>query len=390
MPTHFTRTFRALTADRRDRSTAGILVAVFFVGLWIVWTTTAHVSLYATSVSARIEIERSASEIQSEVDGRIAMTNLAIGHDVHQGDVLAELDAQSQRLDLSRAQALAAGLNARIAALESQRTAEQTARDRDREAGEAQLAEARAAMQRADDSAQFAANEQQRENALRARGFASASDSERAERDARQTRVDVNVRHFTIDRLAREQMTRDADRGVHLQQLESIVRDLQAQQSLGRADVARLENDVARRTIRAPTSGRVADARVLTPGAVVSAGQRLAMIVPAGTLRVVAQYFPAAAGRIQRGQTARVSLNGFPWTQYGIMRARVEQVASEPSDSTLRVELSVVGATPANVPLQHGLPASVEIDVGRLTPARLALRELGGFVSRSATASRAP
>ena len=120
--------------------------------------------------------------------------------------------------------------------------------------------------------------------------------------------------------------------------------------------------------LRAPIDGRIAEAADLRVGAVVDEGNRLAAIVPASPLRIVAQFAPASAiGRVRVGQPARVRLLGFPWAEYGSLQAQVTAVADELRDGLVRVELGV-GSLPAAFPLTHALPGSVEIEVERVRP----------------------
>jgi membrane fusion protein (multidrug efflux system) len=115
---------------------------------------------------------------------------------------------------------------------------------------------------------------------------------------------------------------------------------------------------------------------------VVQEGEKLGAIVPLGRLRAVAQFPPSAAlGRIRLGQRARVRLDGFPWAQYGSIPATVSRVAGEVRDGQVRVELSIAPAAASRVPLQHGLPGSVEVEVERLTPAALVLRTAGRLLA---------
>jgi hypothetical protein len=56
-------------------------------------------------------------------------------------------------------------------------------------------------------------------------------------------------------------------------------------------------------------------------------------------------------------------------------------VAGEVRDGTVRVELAVDAQAPSAIPLQHGLPGAVEVEVGRVTPAALILRNGGRMLS---------
>jgi membrane fusion protein (multidrug efflux system) len=135
--------------------------------------------------------------------------------------------------------------------------------------------------------------------------------------------------------------------------------------------------------------GRLGEVSVLRIGAVVDEGEKLGAVVPAGTLRVIAQFPPPAAlGRIRPGQPARLRLQGFPWVQYGSIAARVESVASEIREGRVRVELGVTPQQSTPIPLQHGLPGSVEVEVEQVTPAALALRAAGRWIATTVSPYR--
>jgi len=62
-------------------------------------------------------------------------------------------------------------------------------------------------------------------------------------------------------------------------------------------------------------------------------GEKIASILPSGTLVVTAQFPPDAAfGRIRRGQSATVRLEGFPWAEFGSVPATVARVAHGKGD----------------------------------------------------------
>ena len=152
----------------------------------------------------------------------------------------------------------------------------------------------------------------------------------------------------------------------------------------------RLEYEVERRVIRAPIDGRIGEAADLRIGAVVREGDRLGAIIPDGPLRVVAHFAPASAfGRVRAGQRGTVRLQGFPWAEYGSLRARVTRVPNEVRDGLVRIELDVTGLPPT-LPISHALPGSVEIEVERVRPAWLVLRMLGGSLTRPVEAFQPP
>jgi len=151
-----------------------------------------------------------------------------------------------------------------------------------------------------------------------------------------------------------------------------------------RATVKRMEHEINKRRIEAPISGKVGEIADLRVGAVVTAGAKLGTIIPEGGIRAVAYFRPQSAlGRIQPGQPARIVLEGFPWSQYGSLTAKVASVASETNDGRVRVELDIRPDQLSSIPFQHGLPGTVEVEVKRASPLMLALR----YLERSATQS---
>jgi hypothetical protein len=93
--------------------------------------------------------------------------------------------------------------------------------------------------------------------------------------------------------------------------------------------------------------------------------------------KVVADFPPSALGRIQPGQSARLHLDGFPWPQYGSVSASVISVRNKARDGRVRVEFVVHPDPTSRIPLQHGLPGTVEVEVDRLSPAELIIRAAG-------------
>ena len=73
-----------------------------------------------------------------------------------------------------------------------------------------------------------------------------------------------------------------------------------------------------------------------------------------------------------------------------MLDAVVKQVASEPHDGTARVELVIRHASASRIPVQHGLPSSVDIEVERVSPWTLLVRSAGSVVTPPAVPAPAP
>jgi multidrug resistance efflux pump len=165
--------------------------------------------------------------------------------------------------------------------------------------------------------------------------------------------------------------------------LQGEIATLEAERDTLQADTTRLAYEIERRRIRAPADGRVGEAISLQAGSVVSEGVRLASIVPAGRLLIVAQYpAHAAFGRIRPGQAATLRLSGFPWAEFGTVSATVAHVAQEVRDGRVRVELIPVRQSSFQGVLAHGMPGTLEVAVERVSPMGLTLRTAGQWLTR--------
>ncbi len=382
VPTAFTRTLRSLDADRFVRPGTAMGVIAVFLGGWGAWAALSHVTLRAVSDSARIEVDRATYPVQSPMVGRVVRTYLAVGRQVKAGEPLVELDASPERLqsqeERTRAQAVLPSLDA----LREQVTAELQAREREQEAAGTAVEQARANARSSDAPAKYAEAEEKRLQRLRSEGLIAEREYQRARSESEQARAAAERETLVISRLTGEQRTHESDRDARIRGLQSEIAKLEGQIATSKATVVRLQNEMERRIIRAPVSGRLGQAEVLRVGAVLDEGEKLAAIVPEGKLLVVAQFAPATAlGRLTEGQLADVRLQGFPWGQWGTAPAVVSRVATEIRDGSVRVELTVDPSRACRIPLQHGMPGVVEVALERVTPATLMLRLAGRMLA---------
>ena len=73
-----------------------------------------------------------------------------------------------------------------------------------------------------------------------------------------------------------------------------------------------------------------------------------------------------------------------------MLHAVVTHVASEPRDGTARVELLIAGENTPTIPIQHGLPGAIDVEVERVAPWVLLVRSMGAFVTRVPVPEAAP
>ena len=377
MATSFSRTLRSLRADRSTSLVVTILVGGVLLAAWSWWMVAARVAVYEATPTARLEVERASHPVQAPVSGRVIVASMPLGREVEVGDVLCELDVDAQRLELQQAQARLAAIGPEIAAAKKEVEAQAQAAVEGGQGMSANAAEARARHEEARAAAKLADEHLARTTRLRAEGLASEADLSRARADSEQRRAAADALSAAIGRIGASGRADLSDRRARRESVAREIAMLEGEELTTKALIERLEHEVARRVVRASVAGRLAEVASITVGSVVREGDSLGAIVPRGGLRIVAEYPPPRAlGRIHVGQPARLRLEGFPWAQHGTVPATVSRVASEVRDGRIRVELDVLPSQ-STVPLQHGLPGTLEVEVERASPAILVLRAAG-------------
>jgi len=82
--------------------------------------------------------------------------------------------------------------------------------------------------------------------------------------------------------------------------------------------------------LRAPTSGRVQQLAVAAPGAVVTSGQQIMILVPLGEAdEIEAQVENRDVGFLRVGQTAAVKLEAYDYTRYGTLPATITMISAD-------------------------------------------------------------
>jgi membrane fusion protein (multidrug efflux system) len=381
----FSRTRGQLALERHGANPLVITIALVLLTLWLVWFTGSRLAVYAVSDVARVEVDQSPVRVQVPVSGRVVSTTLTVGRRVTAGETLAQLDVEAQSLGVVEQRTRLTGLGPQVARLEAE-IVEQTGSRRDEQAAAAAAgAEARASHAQAMEAAELAASQERRMAALAANGLIQEAELARSQSETRQKRAAAEALRLAGERLAAADQHQEAEHRVRIERLRRELAALRAEQATGAATVQRLEHEGQLRRIVAPVSGTLAEVATLGVGQVLQAGEGVATIVPEGGLRIVAAYRPAdALGRVRAGQPARLRLDGFPSTQFGNIGAVVSSSARELRDGRVRVELELTGL-PGGIPLQHGLPGRVEIEVERLSPVALVLRAAGLRLGQGAT-----
>ena len=377
MATSFTKMERLLSADRGHVSGWFLFSGLILIALWLAWAFCARVTRYEVSDSARLEVAAT-SPVEAGVSGKVSASHLTLGRRVEAGDILLELDDRDQQLALKEERTRRAELEPQLTALRTQMTSVNAGGSADERVliyssggADAQVRQARA-------EADLASQEAVRAEKLRLQGLISQAEAEKAKAEAESKRASADSLQQAELRLSPELKVRDSDRSVKLSEISTDITKLEGDIAAANANLERLHYEIDKRKVRASVSGRLTECAVIHPGAHISEGQNIGVILPDGKVQMVADFEPAAAfGKLRPGQPAVIRLNGFPWAQFGVLRASVSHVAGEIRNGKVRVELAVNREAAPLIPLQHGLPGTVEVEIEHVTPAAMLLRSAG-------------
>ena len=328
MSASFTRSQRSLGSDSNGRPVTILLLAVSLLGGWAAWAFLARVSVYKVSDAARLEVIQAEHPIATPVAGQVLTTNLELGRDVRKGDILLTLDAKCEHLQLEEERARRAALMAQLDVMRSEMATQEQAILHDNQAAQATLDEARADYRGAQATAELDKDWAAHYARLEA-GFAADGERRRFEAQARKSQADSDAAGLAVQRCAADLETRNRDRRSDIERQRAEIAKTEGESATIAATIKRLKHEIDRRTVRAAVTGHLGKVSTVRVGSVVKEGQSLGAIVPAGPVQIVANFAPAVAfGRILSGQTARLRLDGFPWSQYGTIEGTVTRVGS--------------------------------------------------------------
>lgn len=387
----FSQTARALAGDRPRGALVSLAIGLPLLVAWSAWFFRAQVTVHEVTDAGRVEVALASHDVDAPVAGRVVATRLVLDAEVQAGEIVVELDAESERRKLAEERTRLASIEPELEARRRQLAATGETVVADRATTATAVAQARARRDEAEIASQQAADELRRAEKLHATGAIAELELTRVRSEAARQRAVLAAAELELTRLGGAQRTRDVEGRGRAESLRSEMASLEGQKQRARAAIDVLEQEIDKRSIRAGISGRLGEVAKVGVGQYVKEGQRLGTIVPSGGLRIVADMPPEAAlGRVRPGQSARMRLSGFPWTQWGTVPATVTRVGSELREGKVRVELRIEPSPGSRIPLAHGLPGSVEVDVDRTTPAHLVFRAVGRALGRPVPAGSAP
>jgi multidrug resistance efflux pump len=380
---HFPRTRRSLNTPRLRQQAGIVFVLTILFGAWLLWLEKGTVSLYVPSERARLEVQELPVPVQAPVDGQVTMADVRLGRLVAQGDEILKLDTRSFELKREEIEVALRTGEASLEALRAQLAAEREVRDAIASMAKQTSRTGAARISLDQRNLDFKQKESEIVERLRDASAVSALDAlHTAEAtETQRAQVAATSAQAALDLSASAMNLRDRD--ALLASVSVGIAQAEAETAKARAQLDTLAYEIERRTIRAPVSGTLVDVMPISIGMTITSQQRLATILPTGSVRAVAFFPPQESlGRLRSGQPATLRIDNFPWTQFGTVGAVVDQVGQEPRDGTVRVELKITRPNAA-IPLEHGLTTGCEVEVERTTPLRLLLRAAGHWFSTS-------
>lgn len=385
MPSAFARTLRSLELDSYRPALALAGFAVPLLAAWVGWATLSRAPVYAITVAARTEIEGSVIPVDVYEQGRVVTSTLALGKHVAVGDVLLELDTTLEKARRKELEARREATLKRLEPLRKQKEQLLAVLESQRRLGGATVAVASVRAQAAKQEAERGQELVDISKKLAREGVATKLSEIESMLGAQRRTEAVKEGAAEVSRAAAT-MALDIQR-LALQDVELARTLVDAEAELLQIDAQLQTVDVQidRRTTRAIVAGYLGDVAPITVGMTVAPGRPLATIIPDGNIRMVAYYPPTeAVGRVKIGQRSFLRFQAFPWTQFGIAEGEVTNVGVEPrtsegSEGGVRVEIAIDRATTSSIPLQHGMPAAVEVLVEHATPWQLLMRTVGGI-----------
>ncbi len=377
VPIAFSHSLRSLRAERSRGTLAGLLAAVALLLAWSLWLVLGRVARIETSREARLEVATAAVPLAPDIDGRVARASLVLNQRVAVGESVLELDSHGLQLTRAETEAQRQGIVGELAALADEHAALTAAIEVFEAGGRPRRSEASASAQEAEIAAAHARSLAGRSDMLHGIGVESAEAAELLAARERSTAAVAVIRRLQVVRTQAELHERLATMRVESAHTGREKAALQRELAAHVAALATLDHRIAQHTVRAPIAGTLGSVVPLQPGAVLTRGSVIAVVIPADRLRVVARFPSASVGRIRPGQSVRVRLDSFPWTEFGSLHGEVTAIASEADGGLVRVECTLFDQVDPRIPVEHGLVGVVEVIVETLSPAALLLRTIG-------------
>ena len=131
-----------------------------------------------------------------------------------------------------------------------------------------------------------------------------------------------------VQEVKAEVATLEEERSKLIGQLATQLNQIDRQMIQLEAELVGLRETISYRTIRAPISGKVFDARV-SPQTVINADQSILKLVPANRLQAKVEISDADIGFVRVGLPVSVSVDSFPSGEFGYISGTLTKLGSD-------------------------------------------------------------
>lgn len=141
--------------------------------------------------------------------------------------------------------------------------------------------------------------------------------------------------------------------------------------------ILRLQKQLKDARVISPINGIVFSILNHNPGAVISPGEMVAKVVPTeDTLMIEAKLNPKDIGYVKIGQNARVKIDTFDFSRFGVLNGEVKNISASTfknkDDSTyykvyIQLERTFFGSNPNEYQILPGMTSEVDITTGKKT-----------------------
>ncbi len=305
-----------------------ILAGVLTVLNRCVW----HDGLPEGLIQANGRIEGDHVTVASKFPGRIVRMFVREGDSVNTGDLLLQLDDTQTEAKTDQARHAWEAVEARVQAAHADLAILNLDVPLGIERADAQVAKARAALDKA-----FAVEKEARSDAQRFKELAAKDQASVQQRDQAQLRWEVAKRDITTERSALVQAEKElaqAELGwKRIRAQEAAVDALERQRDQAEAVLHEAESVLADFTIKAPSAGTITT-RMVDIGEVVAAGAPLFELVDLDRLYLKVFVPEVLIGKLRLDLAARIHTDAFP---------------DQPFDATVRYIASKAEFTPKEV-----------------------------------------
>src|SRR5262245_61378706 len=166
------------------------------IGGWMIWLLFARVTVYEVTEAARTELDGVVHPIESQATGMVVRTALALGSEIRTGEVLVELDARPQVLQVGEQRTRLAALEPELAALRRELEAERRLLETLQRGRRAAVTEAQSQHRETVAGVALAVKEAERASKLRVGAHVSELQEERARADLERQREGAEARRL--------------------------------------------------------------------------------------------------------------------------------------------------------------------------------------------------